>query len=70
VDGDVALEIGSRLALPEVEEGLPCAPAEACVRGQRDRDVEVEDLLGEALVGVEWRKEEDERDRTRHEPEG
>jgi hypothetical protein len=69
VDGDVALEVGVRLALPEMDERLPGAEAEAEVGGERDRDVEVEDALGEALVGVGRRDEEDEDERERHEHE-
>jgi hypothetical protein len=59
VDGDVALEVGVRVAPPQVEERLPRPEPEAKVRRQRDRDVEVEDALGEALVGVVRRDEED-----------
>src|SRR5207302_3769776 len=58
MDRNVALEVCARLALPEMDERLPCAPPEPCIRGQRDRNVEVEDLLVEA-VGVERRPEKD-----------
>jgi hypothetical protein len=70
VHADVALEVGVRVALPEVAKRLPRAADEAGVRGERDRDVEVEDPLREALVGVVRRDEEDERERRRHEGEG
>src|SRR5262249_7736491 len=63
VDGHVALQIGLRRPLPEMEEGLPSAPPEARVGGQRERDVDGEDLLRDALIGVLRRKEEDEADR-------
>src|SRR5207244_10085942 len=69
VDRDVALEVGARTALPEVAEGLPGAPPEARVRGERDRNVEVEDLLVET-VAVDGRVEEDQRDRRGHEAGG
>src|SRR5205823_14115982 len=62
-DRDVALEVGALVALPEHAQRLPCPPAEARVRGERDRDVEVEDPLREALIGIGRRVEEDERDR-------
>jgi hypothetical protein len=65
MDGDVALQVGAGLPLPQVHEPLPGAPAEARVRGERDRHVEVEDLLVEAVL-VDGRVEEHERDRRRH----
>src|SRR5689334_1895058 len=52
VDGDVALEVRIRIALPEMPERLPGPGPEAGIGGERDRDVEVEDPLREALVGV------------------
>ena len=69
VNADVALEVGVRVALPEMDERLPRAEPEAEVRRERDRDVEVEDALREALVGVGRRDEEDERERRRDEDE-
>ena len=69
VNRHVALEVGAGPPLPEMEEGLPAAPAEADVGGQRDRDVEVEDSLREALIGVVGDDEEDERDARGHERE-
>src|SRR5207302_3621445 len=70
VHGDVALEIGERVTLPEMHERLPGASGETGVCRERDRDVEVEDALREALVGVVRRDEEDERKSERHEHEG
>ena len=69
VDADVARQVGARVALPQVPQRLPRAADEACVRGERDRDVEVEDPLREALVGVVRRDEEDERECRRDEHE-
>ena len=63
VDRDVALEVGALVARAQIAQRLPRAPAEARVRRERDRHVEVEDPLREALVGVGRRVEEDERDR-------
>jgi len=62
VDRDVALEIGVVVPLPQNPERLPSAPGKAGVRRQGDADVEVEDLLVQA-VGVHGGVEEDERDR-------
>jgi hypothetical protein len=62
MDRDVALEVGTGCALPEDEQRLPGAPAEARVRRERNRNVEVEDLLVEAVL-VHGGVEEDQRDR-------
>src|SRR5262249_48923562 len=51
------------VARSQVAQRLPGAPAEACVRGQGDRHVEVENALREALIGVGRRVEEDQRQR-------
>ena len=48
-------------------ERLPRSEPEAGVCGQRDRDVDVEDLLREPLIGVLRRDEEDEGDGERRE---
>src|SRR5581483_8041464 len=61
VDGDVALEVRPLVLRPQVPECLPGAPPEGRVRRQRERDVEVEDALRQALVGVGRRVEERER---------
>ena len=53
-----------------MRERLPSAPGEARVRGQRDWDVDVEDLLREALVGIDGRVEEDQRERGAHQDDG
>src|SRR4029453_2108163 len=58
VDGDVALQVRPGLALPQMDQPLPGAPPETRVGGQRDRDVEEEDLLVEAVL-VDRRVEED-----------
>ena len=63
VDRGVALEVGARVALPQHAQRLPRAPAEADVRRQRDRHVDVEDLLRDPLVGVLGRDEEREHQR-------
>ena len=70
MDRDVALEVGFLRPLPEVEQRLPGAPGEAGVGRQGNRDVEVEDALREALVGIGRRVEEDQRDRRRHQGDG
>ena len=57
----VALQVVALIALPEQAERLPGGPEERRVRGQRDRDVDVEDLLADALVGVLGRPEDRER---------
>ena len=69
MDRDVAREICTRLAAPEVEERFPRAPAEHDIGGQCDRDVEVEDLLREPLVRVLGRVVRDQRDRRDHQAE-
>src|SRR4029453_6404757 len=56
VEGVVPRQTPPGLALPQMDEPLPGAPPETRVGGQRDRDVEVEDLLVEAVLvdrGVE-----------------
>jgi hypothetical protein len=65
VDRDVALEIGTRLPLPEVAERLPRPPAEKGVGGQGNRNVDVEDPLRKSLVCVARHVEEDQRNRRR-----
>ncbi len=57
VDGRVALEVVALLARPEQAQRLPRAPAEAGVRGQRDRDVDEEDPLARRPVRVLGRPE-------------
>src|SRR6188472_3553001 len=66
----IALEVGAGCPLPEVEKRLGGAPREAGVSGQRNRDVDVEDLLREPLVGIDRRVEEHQRERRRHEDDG
>jgi hypothetical protein len=68
MDRDVALEVGALFPLPQMTQRLPTAPAEAGVRGERDRDVEVEDLLIQPVL-VERGVEEDQRDRGGHQHE-
>src|SRR6476661_3692846 len=51
-------------------QGPPRPPAEARVRGQRDRHVDVEDLLRQSLVGVQRGVEEDQRDRAAQHDDG
>ncbi len=63
MDRGVRLEVVAVATLPQKAERLPGAEAEAGVRGERDRDVEVEDLLRDALVGVLGDEDEDEDDR-------
>src|SRR3954453_9317349 len=70
VDRRVALQIRAWRSLPEVQERLAGAPGEARVRRERERHVDVEDLLREALVGVDRRVEEDEHQRRPHEQDG
>ena len=70
VDRDVALEVGALVARAQVPKRLPRPPAEARVRRQRDRHVEVEDALREALVGVGRRVEERGRRADRRVPTG
>ena len=53
----------TRAFVAEREQRLPGSPAEAGVGGERNWDVEVEDLLREPLVRVHRRVEEDQRDR-------
>ena len=62
MDPRIALEIASFAAEPEQPECLPSAQPEAHVRGQGDRYVEVEDALGDPLVGVSWRDHECQHD--------
>src|SRR6185503_17645733 len=70
VDRRVALEVGAGGARAQMRQGLPGAPTEARVRGQRNRDVDVEDLLGQSLVGVQRGVEEDQRDRAAEHDDG
>src|SRR5262249_60137670 len=65
VYGNVALEVGALVPLPQVSQRLPAAPAKARVRSERDRDVEVEDLLVEPVL-VQRGVEEDEDERSIH----
>jgi len=69
VNRDVALQIRVLVAFPEHAQGLPAAPGEAGVRSESDTDVEVEDLLVQA-VRVHGRVEEDQRDRSGDQGEG
>ena len=69
VNGDVALEVGALSRFQRTAQRLPAAPAEAGVRRESDRDVEVEDLLVQAVL-VHGRVEEDERDRSRDQRSG
>ena len=66
----VALEVISLFAQPEQAQGLPRAKPERRVGSQCDRDVELEDLLRDALVGIFGSDEEDHRDRARHQRDG
>src|SRR5439155_12585928 len=69
VDRDVALEVGVRVALPEMEERFPRAEPEAEIRRERDRHMEVEDPLREPEELIVRRDEEHERERRSHENE-
>src|SRR5487761_425170 len=70
VHGDVTLEIGELIPLPEIAKRLPRSGGEARVRGEGDGHVEIEDALREALVRVVRGDVEHERERGRHEHEG
>jgi hypothetical protein len=63
VDPGVALEIAPVAADPQEPQRLPRAEPEAEVRGEGDRNVEVEDPLRDALVGVFGRHEQRKQDR-------
>src|SRR4051794_33277929 len=72
VDGDGALDVVALDAGGEQSQGLPPCDCEAPVRRERDRHVQVEDPLAEALIGVvrhplqrqpEGEREEQERGR-------
>jgi hypothetical protein len=63
MDRDVALEVVALVAAPEEQKCLDRAESEAEVRRQCDRDVDVEDPLRDALVGVLGRDDEREDER-------
>ena len=62
VDRDVGLQVELAVARAQVADAVHAAGDETAERDQRERDVQVEDLLDEALVGVVGRVEEDERE--------
>jgi hypothetical protein len=62
VDRDVGLQVELPVARPQVADAVDPAGDEAAERHERERHVQVEDLLDEALVGVVGRVEEDERE--------
>ena len=66
MDRDVALEVVPLVAAPEEEERLHRSEAEAEVRGQRDRHVDVEDPLRDPLVRVLGSDDEREHQREAH----
>ena len=65
VDRHVGAHVPGAIAAPEVPDREHAARYEAAQRHDRHRHVHVEDLLHEALIGVERRVEEDERHRHR-----
>jgi len=67
VHAAIALEVVPLAAGGQQPKRFPRGEAEARVRGQGDRDVDVEDLLREPLIGVLRRDEEDEGDGERRE---
>src|ERR1700730_4230807 len=69
MDRDVALEVGVRVALPEMDEPFPRAKPECEIGGERNRNVEVEDLLREAEKRGVGRNKEGEHERRHHEHE-
>ena len=63
VDRDVGANVVDRVAGAQVADRVEGRDDEADQRADRDRHVDVEDLLDEALVRVVWRVEEDHRER-------
>ena len=70
VDRDVRAQVPDRSAGAQVLDGEHAAGHEPAQRGDRHRDVDVEDLLDEALVGVVGRVEEHEREGARERHDG
>ena len=62
VDRDVGAGVVDRVAAAEVADRVDAADDEAAEGDDRERHVQVEDLLDEALVGLVRRVEEDERE--------
>ena len=65
MDRDVGAQVPRAVARAQVLDREHAARHEAAERDDRHRHVHVEDLLHEALVGVERRVEEDQRERRR-----
>ncbi len=65
VDRDVGAEVPARIAGAQVLDREQAAEHEPAQRDDRERHVDVEDLLQEALFGFQRRVEEDERERGR-----
>jgi hypothetical protein len=63
VDRHVGAHVPPAIASSQVPDGEQAAEDEPAQRDDRERNVDVEDLLHEALVGVQRRVEEDQRER-------
>jgi hypothetical protein len=63
MDGDVGAHVPLAVARTQVTDGQPSPEDEPTQRDDGQRHVEIEDLLHEALVGVERGVEEHERER-------
>ena len=66
MDRHIGAHVPLGLARAQVHDRQHARRDEAAQRHDRQGDVDVEDLLQEALVGIERRVEEDQRERRRH----